>query len=468
MNTIPYLAIIPAKASSERCPGKNTRLLGEYPLFLHSVHYALQEGFTPVVSTDSEEIIALCRRKNILHIREIVYERKLAFCIRQVLSAYSCRYFAVLQPTSPLRQPGLLRTMLRDAETHGFSSCYTTQKIKVIGHLDGAFQHAYRTQDATRFLHFFDGNINLSTQTGFFARDSFFDDDSRIYANPFPCNLQIDTEEEFAVIEHMCASPRFRKLIPQPATELRLCLIANKTDLKRDYSAFIDSCDIVMRINKMDNLSSGLAGSKTDIALISCCGDYLNYPRKARNADLLPSIPMLYFNDEEPRRTPGFAFSENLEHWKLIPPDVSRCTPAFTTLSKGLLLADYLYPGSRIHFLGDCNMEKRIAGSRKHHAGPEDAFMQTMIATGRVVPILEDDTSEYRYSCPIGTALPKPSPSQAYPPPTTAEHPVETLRLWHPAWSDCFRIVGKARKAATAVRRAMQEKESFMSDRCSG
>ncbi len=441
MNTIPYLAIIPAKATSERCPGKNTRLLGGYPLFLHSVHYALQEGFTPIVSTDSEAIISLCRKKNILHFREIVYERNMAFCVRQILHAHTCRYFAVLQPTSPFRQPGLLKTMLHDAETHGFSSCYTSQKIKIIGHLDGEFQHACRTQDATRFLHFFDGNINLSTQTGFFARDSFFDDDSRIYDNPFPCCLQIDTENEFAALDQLAAHPAFRRYLPRPAAELRLCLIANKTDLKRDYSDFIDSCDIVMRINKMDNLASGLAGSKTDIALISCCTEYLNHTRKKRNADLLTSIPILYFNDEEPERTPGFAFSEKLEHGNLIPPDISLCTPAFTTLSKGLLLADYLYPGAIIHFLGDSNMAKRTPGSRKHHPGPENAFMQTMIATGRVVPILEDDATIFRYSRPAAApATPRHAEPRALPP---AEHRTpETIRLWHPEWSDDFRIIG--------------------------
>lgn len=442
MKNIPYLAIIPAKAHSERCPGKNTRLLGGIPLFLHSVQYAAQEGFTPVVSTDSEEIISLCREQNILYFREIVYDRKMAFCIRQVLNAYSCRYFAVLQPTSPLRQPGLLRTMLHDAETHGEWSGYTSQKIKLIGHLDGAFQHAFRTQDTSRFLHFFDGNIFLTSQPGFLSSDSFFGDDSRIHNNPFPCNLQIDTEEEFATIEQLCASPRFRKLLPRPAGTIRICLVSNKKNLQRDYSEFIDSCDLVMRINKMENLTSGLAGTRTDMALVSCCENYTNYSRKERNADILPSIPMLYFNDEEPLRTPGFADTENLKHWKLIPPDVSLCTPKFTTLSKGLLLAHYLYPEARIYYLGDCDMNKRLPKSRKHRAAPENAFMQAMIAAGHVIPIMEDDAATCRYSRPASPASANPRRTEPRELPPAENRASETIRLWHPEWSDDFRIIG--------------------------
>lgn len=107
-----------------------------------------------------------------------------------------------------------------------------------------------------------------------------------------------------------------------------------------------------MRINKMENLATGLAGTRTDMALVSCCSDYINHSREARNADTLHSIPILYFNDEEPKRTPQYISEENLKHGKLIPPDVSRCAPAFTTLSKGLLLAHYLYPEARIYYLG--------------------------------------------------------------------------------------------------------------------
>ena len=443
MNSIPYLAIIPAKAHSERCPGKNTRLLGGIPLFLHSVHYAIQEGFTPIVSTDSEEIISLCREKNILHHREIVYERKMTFCIRQVLNTHSCRYFAILQPTSPLRQQGLLRTMLRHAETHGEWSGYTSQKIKVIGHLDGSFQHAFRTQDAKRFLHFFDGNISLTSQAGFLARDSFFGDDSRIHDNPFPCNLQIDTEQEFAVLEHLCDSPRFRNLLPHPAGTTRICLVSNKKNLQRNYSEFVDSCDLVMRINKMENLHSGLAGTRTDMALISCCGAYMAFPREKRNTDILPSIPMLYFNDEDPNRTQAYAYTENLAHWRTIPPDVSRCTHNFTTLSKGILLAYHLYPNASIYYLGDCDMNHRVSRIGKHQPEPENAFIQSMISSGCLIPILEDSDPEHRYSCAGSAPAAPPSirTSQRLLPPANIQ-PAETLRLWHPEWSDDFRIIG--------------------------
>ena len=44
---------------------------------------------------------------------------------------------------------------------------------------------------------------------------------------------------------------------------MKICLVANYEDTSIDHSAFIDSCDIVMRVNRMTNYNSGHCGSKT-------------------------------------------------------------------------------------------------------------------------------------------------------------------------------------------------------------
>src|SRR5689334_5375117 len=36
------IAIIPARSGSKRLPGKNTKILGEIPLIIHSINYAKQ------------------------------------------------------------------------------------------------------------------------------------------------------------------------------------------------------------------------------------------------------------------------------------------------------------------------------------------------------------------------------------------------------------------------------------------
>lgn len=200
---IPLLAIIPAKGKSQRCSEKNKRLFGKDPLFLLSVHYAREEGFTPVVSTDSEEIMSICQEQGILYFSEQVDDSRMENCVRQVLSHINCQVFALLQPSSPFRKKGLLRKMLMAVNKGEAASCLTVQKIKLIGFLDGSFHAAHREQDCNRFFYFFDGNLFLNTTEYFQKKGSFFDDNSLAFVNSFPYCLQIDTETEFKVLKHL-------------------------------------------------------------------------------------------------------------------------------------------------------------------------------------------------------------------------------------------------------------------------
>lgn len=200
---IPLLAIIPAKGKSQRCLEKNKRLFGKDPLFLLSVHYAREEGGTPVVSTDSEEIMSIRQEQGILFFSEQVDDSRMENCVRQVLSHTNCQVFALLQPTSPFRKKGLLRKMLMTANKRDASSCLTVQKIKLIGFLDGAFHSVHREHDCKRFFFFSDGNLFLNTAEYFHKNGYFFDDNSLAFVNSFPYCLQIDTETEFKVLKHL-------------------------------------------------------------------------------------------------------------------------------------------------------------------------------------------------------------------------------------------------------------------------
>ena len=57
------IAIIPARAGSERVPGKNTRMLAGHPLLAYSIAAAVDSGVCNrvVVSTDSEAIAEIAR-----------------------------------------------------------------------------------------------------------------------------------------------------------------------------------------------------------------------------------------------------------------------------------------------------------------------------------------------------------------------------------------------------------------------
>lgn len=425
------LAIIPAKKHSERCPDKNRRLLNGRPLFSYSVSYALQEGFVPVVSTDSEEIMECCRREGIHCFREKVDDRRMENCIRQVLARFSCEMFAVLQPTSPFRRPGLLRQMAEDMEKGNIQSAYTARKTKMIGHLEGHFHLAHREQDAKKFFYFFDGNINVVTRKKFLETGVMFDDDSSPYPDDFPCWLQIDTEEEWSALSRLSEIKDYQRFLASEGHRKRICIISNKRDLTRNYSAFVDSCDKVIRVNKMDNLNSGRAGMKTDMVLISCFAGYLAFSPAERHRELLRRVPEIYFNNEELGCSNEFACREGLENWKFLPGAVHRSTGNFTTLSKALCLADYLFPEAQLYYLGDTDMNLRASGSWKHHAPTENAYMQSLIESGRLIPILEDAADEFHYSSP---ASPVPSQGDT---PSTGRH---TIVISHPQWTDQFQM----------------------------
>ena len=78
---IEKLAIIPAKKDSSRVPNKNIEIINGKMLFVHSINYALENNFIPIVSTDSELIIDYCKENNILYYEENVDETKMENCI---------------------------------------------------------------------------------------------------------------------------------------------------------------------------------------------------------------------------------------------------------------------------------------------------------------------------------------------------------------------------------------------------
>lgn len=193
------LAIIPAKEHSERLPNKNILPINGKELWMHSVEYAINETVDYVVSTDSEHIINQCKTMNIPYFKEIVNDSNMINCIKQVVEKYAnYQYICVLQPTSPLRQQGMLQNMLN---MNIKSSCYTANHIKIIGHINNKFHIAYRAQDTSNYLEHFDGNILLINTNFLIKENKLFDDNSIFVINKIPYVLQIDTKEEYDLIK---------------------------------------------------------------------------------------------------------------------------------------------------------------------------------------------------------------------------------------------------------------------------
>lgn len=433
------IAIIPAKGQSLRCPDKNIRQFAGRPLFLHSVQYARNEGIEPIVSTDSEAIMALCREHGVRVVRETVDDSTMANCVRQVLKQVPCDVFAVLLPTSPLRQTGLLRRMLVACTEEECESAFSAQNIKPIGQLDGKFRLAYRDQDTPSRFYFFDGNISVTKRSFFECKGELFDDDSRPFTHEFPCSLQIDTEEEFSALEHLARHAAFLHLLPRRVR--RVCIISNRPWFTRDYSDFVDSCDVVIRISKMDNLDTQLTGSRTDIAVVSCWQTYLSFSREQRHTDVLRQVPHVFFLQDSIRLTEQHCLSERMENWSFLPPEVHAHTYRFTTTGKAIALADWLYPDAQLYFLGDTSSAIRTGGMTWHTDSGDDRYLAMLIQSGKLIHMMEEERSELecQFSHPLS------SEKQSI---------VEKLMLWfapddvqhtelmlkHNEWSDPLRL----------------------------
>ena len=115
------VALVPARAGSQRVPGKNVRELAGHPLIAYSIAAARESGLfdAVVVSTDSDEIAAVARRYGAevpaLRPPELATSTSPDIeWVRHVLDLLeaegrSFELFSLLRPTSPFRGAETIR-----------------------------------------------------------------------------------------------------------------------------------------------------------------------------------------------------------------------------------------------------------------------------------------------------------------------------------------------------------------------
>ena len=384
---IEKLAVIPAKQHSSRLKNKNVLKLNGTFLFLYSVYYAIQEGFVPVVSTDSELIIRICKRNNICFVREDVNDINIANCVHNVLQTFTCSVLALLQPTSPLRVKGMLRKMYEDVISCNIISTYSSLKLKLIGKINKVLYKSYRDQDATDFFYKFDGSIICIPYSVFKSTGSLFHVESKPVVNEFPCTLEIDTLDDFKVIKSIITSNAFNKYIPDLKPHRNtICVLSNKKDLAYNYSNFVNNCDTVVRVNKMQNVGE-LTGYKCDIAVVAACDEYFEYSEEERNLDVLLQTKYIYWHPYNIHGATLLTKKYSLNNSQLIPHTIDWLTPNFTTLGKAIALIVYMYPNSKICFIGD--IEKELRAPNMHTQCEETAYLQELVKTNILTHLLK-------------------------------------------------------------------------------
>lgn len=212
------IAIIPARGGSKRLPQKNIKLLGNYPLLVHSILYAkanaqiIDEIY---VSTDDAAIkkIALAFGAKVIDRPESLSGdlEPTVTALKHVLENIEeeIENVIVLQPTNPLRPENLLKEAFEIFQKENQDSLFTVsrnhQKLgKIANQKFEPFNYkiGQRSQDLEP-LYFENGLLYIS-------KAKLILEDKIISENAFPfevnhifAHVDIDTQDDFDYAEYL-------------------------------------------------------------------------------------------------------------------------------------------------------------------------------------------------------------------------------------------------------------------------
>ena len=197
------LAIIPARGGSRGVPGKNIRLLQGQPLISWSIQAAQQATSVDriLVSTDNDNIASIAKAYGaevLMRPAELATDEATTLSVIRHVAAeiLSADTFIILQPTSPLRDKGLIDACVKLYEQGQFTNLATGYwcKYREFGTHNNA-----RRQD---YLGFFydDGNVYVLSRN-LIEQDRWFGDRICRHAISRHQNYEIDDEIDFVILE---------------------------------------------------------------------------------------------------------------------------------------------------------------------------------------------------------------------------------------------------------------------------
>ena len=237
------IAIIPVRYSYENVPELSTECFRGLPFFVWSILYARVEGVHPVVVTESKMVEHVAAKFG----ADVVFQDMVEFNIQEVAEKYvlnDVKRLVFMDPLCPFHLKGQLAMQLK----------LLPADRKVCRHT--AVLHAAATAPVA------DGNMILCTAP-YFAEYGYSRilENSKPITNPYTYTLSITTSHDFHFLEEMATT--HRELLPHPIRTI--AMVYNVRIIRRNYSKFIDSCDLVARAGKCDNIEEGYAGARTDI-----------------------------------------------------------------------------------------------------------------------------------------------------------------------------------------------------------
>lgn len=215
------LTVIPARGGSKGVPGKNIKLLGQWPLIEYTIRAALDAGLHPVVSTDDQAIadVAIAAGARVPALRPAHLATDEASSLDVILHALEhwvpeARAVCLLQPTSPFRSGQHVLEALAQFEDGAspavVSVCPVEKPPRWMYHLSSERQEMHpflhkakritRRQDASP-LYVLNGAIYLVEVAVLRATKSFVPEGTLGYVMSVEDSVDIDTPLDWMLAE---------------------------------------------------------------------------------------------------------------------------------------------------------------------------------------------------------------------------------------------------------------------------
>lgn len=228
-NAVKRLCTLCARGGSKGVPNKNLRALLGKPLLAHSLEQARASGLFEAiaVSSDSAEILNIARKFGADHLIERPAEMAsdtapklpaIRHCVTETerLAGHKFDIVVDLDATSPLREPQDIVNAIALLEDRGVSNVITGAPARRSPYFnlvevgqDGVTRLSKplprpitRRQDAPA-CYDMNASIYVWRRTALFECDSVFNADTLLYVMPEARSIDIDSELDFEIVEHM-------------------------------------------------------------------------------------------------------------------------------------------------------------------------------------------------------------------------------------------------------------------------
>lgn len=229
------LCLIPARAGSKRIPGKNTRLLGPFPLVEHTIRAAIKASCfsSIVVSSDSEAVLSIVQAyPEVIGMSRFAKNGSDCATVADVLDEVLFRLgdfgltrpdaVLVLQPTSPFRKVSTILQAVALHELHSKDSIisvspaathpYWCKRVSEDGILSdfSIFEESVQSQGLPD-AYALNGAIYLCSVDNFLKSRSLYSKNTRaLVMDSAVESLDIDTPDDWLIAEAVYESLKQR------------------------------------------------------------------------------------------------------------------------------------------------------------------------------------------------------------------------------------------------------------------